>query len=98
MISKNSMPVDSMELVKTSVQTYFGLREIRFHWGDLGEVVRPDSVVIISSNRFRKQTGEIGGKAWDSLCKKNPHLENQRDDFKEVIVSGKESHHCTKPP
>ena len=73
MISKNSMPVGSEELVETSVQTYFGLREIRFHWGDLGEVVKPDSVVIISSNRFRKQTGEIGGKAWDSLCKKNPH-------------------------
>ena len=98
MISKNSMPVDSMELVKTSVQTYFGLRDIRFFWGDLGKVVERDSVVIISSNRFRNQTGEIGGKAWDSLCKKFPHLENQRDDFKEVIVSGKESHHWELDP
>ena len=65
--------------------------------GETGRSRGVDSVVIISSNRFRKQTGEIGGKAWDSLCKKNPHLENQRDDFKEVIVSGKESHHRTKP-
>ena len=34
MISKNSMPVGSKKLVETSVQTYFGLLEIRFFWGD----------------------------------------------------------------